>query len=118
MDPDSITDFATRLLAHEDGTLVVVEDDSQIVAACGAVISPYHFNQSVKFVYGVFLWTDPAHPGAGAKAVRAVEGWGIGKGAHKMLLTINDTLPGAKRGADFLSRRAYKPEETNYVRTL
>lgn len=118
MDAASIADFASRLMVAEGSILMVVEEDGQLLAACGAMLAPYHFNVNVKFLYGVFLWADRGHPGHGARAVESVEKWGRARGAHKMLLTINDTLAASKRGASFLSRRGYVPEETNFVRTL
>lgn len=118
MDPESISAFAARLMVAEGSVLMVVEEDGRLVAACGAMLAPYHFNQKVQFLYGVFLWADRVRPGHGARAVESVEKWGRARGAHKILLTINDTLAVSKRGASFLSRRGYIPEETNFVRTL
>lgn len=118
VDHETLVGFFSKLMVEQNSVLMVVEKDGRLAAACGALMAPYHFNQNVQFVYGAFLWSDPAHPGHGARAVAAVENWGRTLGAHKILLTINDTLSGGKRGADFLSHRGYEPEETNYVRTL
>lgn len=118
MDQESISIFAEWLIRNPDGAVMVAEQDSKIIAAGGIVLVPYHFNFNIKFGHGVFLWRDIEHPGAGGLVVRRMEDWAKRKGAHKVLLTTNDTIPYGERAAAFLSRRGYNAEETNFVRTF
>lgn len=118
MDQASIAKFAEWLIGLDNGAIMVAEQDSKIIAAGGILVVPYHFNYGVQFGHGVFLWRDVEHPGAGGLVVRRMEDWAKRKGAHKLLLTTNDTIPYGERAARFLERRGYIAEETNFVRTL
>lgn len=114
MDPVSIAEFAAFTI--DAGALFVEAAQDRLDAACGVMVVPYHFNKNVLFGYGVFLWASKA--GTGNSVVRAAEKWAKERGAKKMLLTNNDTLAAANRAAEYLTARGYKPEETNFVRTL
>jgi N-acetylglutamate synthase-like GNAT family acetyltransferase len=118
MDKPSIEKFARDLIESPIGALFVTEKFGRLVAACGALVVPYHFNTNVLLAQGVFLWSDPQHKGTGHQVVFALERWAKDQGAQKVLLTTNDTLSGSESARGYLSRRGYIAEETNYVRTI
>lgn len=119
--PISHTDFgtfATAMIESPIGAFFVAEKDGELAAVVGLLVVPFHWNFAVKLAQGVLLWVKPKHRGAGHKALIAAEEWARSQGAHKIMLTTNDTIDGADNSRSYFEGRGYVPEETNYMRSL
>ena len=110
--------FAKAMIESPIGAFFVAEKDGELAAAVGLLVVPYHWNFSIKLAQGVLLWANPQYRGAGHRALIAAEAWAKSQGAHKIMLTTNDTIPHATNSRAYFERRGYVPEETNYMRSL
>lgn len=107
----------TQLIEGEAAVLLVVEGETGLVGATGALLHPHYFNAAHLTGQELFWWIDPEHRGQGAALLNALEQWVSEQGAHSFSMIALEALEPDKVALIY-RRRGYRPVEHSYLRGM
>ena len=103
---------------HDEGFILVVEHDCQLVGMLGVLVSPSPFNKHIKMGTEIILWLDPEHRKGdlGSKMIRQAEACAVFNGVSMLLLgMLTSNRPGL---AAVYERQGFVENERMFVKHL
>lgn len=101
-----------RLIADENGLLLVVERAGTVVGMIGALLFPHHMSGDLT-AGELFFWMEPEHRGYGVRLLVRAERWARERGATTMQMIA----PSEEVGILY-RRLGYSPLEVAYEKRL
>lgn len=113
-DPAYSSGLLERLIANDDGTIIVAEREGLIIGMLGLLV--FQHPMSGRWVATeAFWWLDPQHRGYGVYLLRRGERWAKAKGARTLSLMAPADKP---RVAEIYEALGYERVEITFQRDL
>jgi len=118
-DRDSTAAFIESALDNENMTVLVAEDDGELIGITAAIAYPIYFNPAKLVAQELWWYIKPsARGGAASKLLfQEIEKWGMSKQAEAMFMVAldNDRIEAMVK---LYGRLGYTPTERTFVKEL
>jgi len=118
-DRDSTTAFIESALDNENMTVLVAEDDGELIGITAAIAYPMYFNPAKLVAQELWWYIKPdARGGAASKLLfQEIEKWGMSKQAAAMFMVALDN-DRVETMVKLYGRLGYTPTERTFVKEL